>query len=260
MQLKGKVAVVSGGGSGIGRATALLLAREGAKVATLDRTLKTSQQTIETIVQQGGEGMAIPTDISQAGQVRQAFEQIPQQWGRVDLLFANAGINGVWAGIEDLDPDEWNKTIAVNLTGTFFTVKYAVPHLKEQGGAIVINASVNGTRVFSNTGATAYSCTKAAQVAMAKMLAVELGRQGIRINAICPGEIDTSIQENTDEQNLEKVQIPVEYPTGRIPLTGDRPGKAEQVAQLVLFLLCDAASHITGSEIWIDGGESLVQG
>lgn len=260
MQLEEKVAVVSGGGSGIGKATALLLAKMGAKVATLDRTLEKGEETIHKIEQEGGTGITIGTDISQSEQVKQAFEQIFQKWGRVDIVFANAGINGVWAGIEDLDPQEWNKTIAVNLTGTFFTIKYAVPYLKKQGGSVIINASVNGTRIFSNTGATAYASTKAAQVALAKMLAVELGREQIRVNVICPGQIETEIEDSTDAQNLESVKIPITYPKGRIPLTGNEPGTAEQVAQLVLFLASDAASHITGTEIWIDGGESLVQG
>jgi NAD(P)-dependent dehydrogenase (short-subunit alcohol dehydrogenase family) len=260
MQLKGKVAVVSGAGSGIGRASALLLAKEGAKVATLDRTIKNSQETVNQIQQEGGEGITIETDISQPEQVQQAYEQIYQKWGRVDFVFANAGINGVWAGIEELDPHEWDKTISINLTGTFLTIKYAVPYLKKQGGAIVINSSVNGTRMFSNTGATAYSSTKAGQVAMAKMLAVELARQKIRVNVICPGAIDTDIDDNTDHQNLDKVEIPVEFPEGEIPLTGKNPGTAEQVAQLVLFLLSDNSSHITGTEVWVDGGQSLLEG
>lgn len=260
MQLKGKVAVVSGAGSGIGRASALLLAKEGAKVATLDRTLKNSQETVNQIQQQGGEGITVETDISQPEQVQQAYAQIYQKWGRVDLVFANAGINGVWAGIEELEPQEWDKTISINLTGTFLTIKYAVPYLKQQGGAIVISSSVNGTRMFSNTGATAYSCTKAAQVAMAKMLALELARKQIRVNVICPGEIDTSIDDNTDHQNLEEIEIPVEFPEGHIPLTVEKPGTSEQVAQLVLFLLSDTASHITGTEVWIDGGQSLLEG
>ncbi|GFE68016.1 SDR family NAD(P)-dependent oxidoreductase [Chroococcus sp. FPU101] len=260
MQLKEKVAVISGAGSGIGRATALLLAKEGAKVATIDRTPKNSQETVNQIQEQGGEAITVEGDISQPEKVQQAYEQIYQKWGRIDLVFANAGINGVWAPIEDLDPQEWDKTISINLTGTFLTIKYAVPYLKKQGGAIVINSSVNGTRMFSNTGATAYSSTKAGQVAMAKMLAVELARQKIRVNVICPGAIDTDIDDNTDHQNLDKVEIPVEFPEGEIPLTGKNPGTSEQVAQLVLFLLSDNSSHITGTEVWVDGGQSLLEG
>ncbi|MCB0599526.1 MAG: SDR family oxidoreductase, partial [Phaeodactylibacter sp.] len=165
-----------------------------------------------------------------------------------------------WAPIDQLDPDEWQKTMQINLNGTFFTLKTAVPHLKKQGGAIVITASVNGTRIFSNTGATAYATTKAGQVAMAKMLALELAKHRIRINVICPGAIETSIDDNTEKQGLAEAQEPVDFPEGRIPLTDGKPGTAEDVAELVAFLASDAARHITGTEMWIDGAESLLQG
>jgi NAD(P)-dependent dehydrogenase (short-subunit alcohol dehydrogenase family) len=139
-------------------------------------------------------------------------------------------------------------------------VKYAVPLLKRNGGSIIINSSVNGTRVFSNTGATAYACSKAAQVAFAKMVALELAKHRIRVNVICPGAIETDINHSTEQQNLEKIKEPVEFPSGRIPLTDGKSGSSDQVAQLVLFLASDAASHITGTELWIDGAESLLQG
>jgi NAD(P)-dependent dehydrogenase (short-subunit alcohol dehydrogenase family) len=148
----------------------------------------------------------------------------------------------------------------INLKGTFLTVKYAVPFLKRQGGSVIITSSVNGTRIFSNTGATAYSCSKAAQVAFAKMVALELAEHRVRVNVICPGAIDTNIDENTEKRDLESVKEPVEFPEGEIPLTDGTPGTSEQVAQLVLFLAGDASSHISGTEIWIDGAQSLLQG
>jgi NAD(P)-dependent dehydrogenase (short-subunit alcohol dehydrogenase family) len=172
-------------------------------------------------------------------------------------VFANAGVNGTWARIEDLEIDEWDQTISINLSGTFYTLKYAVPHLKKQGGSIIINSSVNGTRVFSNTGATAYASTKAAQVAMAKMLALELAGSGVRVNVICPGAIETSIEDNTEQRDTEEMGVPVEFPEGWHPLRGE-PGSSEDVADLVYFLASDAARHITGTELWIDGGESLI--
>ena len=178
----------------------------------------------------------------------------------MDIVFANAGINGVWASLEELEPEEWDKTININLTGTFLTVKYAVPYLKRQGGSVIITSSVNGTRIFSNTGATAYSCTKAAQVAFTKMVALELAQDRIRVNVICPGAIDTNIDENTERRDLEEITEPVEFPEGKIPLTDGKPGTSQQVAQLVLFLASEASSHITGTEVWIDGGESLLKG
>jgi NAD(P)-dependent dehydrogenase (short-subunit alcohol dehydrogenase family) len=260
MQLTGKVAVITGSGSGIGRATALLLAKEGAKIAAIDRSADEAQETIAKIQHNGGEAMLAVADISQPEAMQQAYQKITEQFGQIDIVFANAGINGVWAPIEDLTPEEWDQTIDINLKGTFLTIKYAVPHLKKQGGAVIVTSSVNGTRIFSNTGATAYSCSKAAQVAMTKMLALELAEQRIRVNVICPGAIETNIDENTDRRNLEQVKEPVEFPEGEIPLTDGEPGTSEQVAQLVLFLASDASSHISGTEVWIDGAQSLLQG
>lgn len=260
MQLEGKVALVTGAGSGIGRAAALLMAKEGARIGALGRTENDLDDAVAEIDAAGGEAVALVADVSDAEQMRSAVDRLADRWGRLDIVFANAGINGVWAPIEELTPEEWDKTININLRGTFLTVKYAVPYLKRQGGAIVVTASVNGTRIFSNTGATAYSSTKAAQVAFTKMIAVELAGSRIRANVICPGAIETEIDDNTEQRNLEQVKVPVEFPEGKIPLTDGKPGSSEQVAQLALFLSSDAASHITGTEIWIDGAESLVMG
>lgn len=260
MQLTNKVALITGAGSGIGRAAALLLAKEGAKIGAIDHTPDESQETIAKIQQNGGTAVGAIADISQPDAMQQAVQTIGEQLGRIDVVFANAGINGVWAPIEELTPDEWDKTLNVNLRGTFLTLKYAVPYLKRQGGSVIITSSVNGTRIFSNTGATAYSCSKAAQVAFAKMTALELAEHRIRVNVICPGAIGTNISENTQQRNLDSVKEPVEFPEGEIPLTDGQPGTSEQVAQLVLFLASDASSHISGTEIWIDGAQSLLQG
>jgi len=260
MQLAQRVALVTGAGSGIGKAAALLLAKEGAKIGALGRTQDELKDTVTQIQNAGGEAIPLAADISQPNEMQQAVQQLVDQWGRLDIVFANAGINGVWAPLEELEPEEWDKTINVNLKGTFLTVKYAVPHLKKQGGSVIITSSVNGTRIFSNTGATAYSCTKAAQVAFTKMVALELAEHRVRVNVICPGAISTNIEESTEQRDLDEIREPVEYPEGRIPLTDGKQGSAEQVAQLVLFLASDAASHITGTEMWIDGAESLLMG
>lgn len=260
MQLLGKVAVVTGAGSGIGRETAMLLAQQGAIVGAIDWSAETLEETVDKIQHQGGSAMSVVADISQPNQVECAIAQIVEQLERIDIVFANAGINGVWAPIEEITPEDWNKTINTNLNGTFYTVKYTVPYLKKQGGSIIITSSVNGTRTFSNTGATAYSCAKAAQVAFTKMTALELAKHKIRVNVICPGAIGTNIQNTTQAHNIDQIQEPSYYPNGRVPLNGGLPGRPDQIAQVVLFLASDAASHMTGTEVWVDGAESLLVG
>jgi NAD(P)-dependent dehydrogenase (short-subunit alcohol dehydrogenase family) len=259
MRLEGRSALITGAGSGIGQATAVLLAAEGARVALLGRTEEELEETLEKVRDAGGEGMSVLADIADPGRMEAAMERIGEAWGGLDAVFANAGVNGVWAPLEKLSVDDWKESIDINLTGTFVTLKAAYPLMKGRRGSIVITSSVNGTRMFSNTGATAYACAKAGQVALAKMLAVELAQEGIRINVICPGAIETSIDDNTEKRELEEARMPVEFPEGKIPLGGE-PGKSEQVARLVLFLVSDDSSHITGTEVWIDGAQSLLQG
>lgn len=260
MDLQGRVALVTGAGSGIGRASALLLARHGARVACLGRSPDELQDVVDAIAAAGGEAMSLQADVGSSDELALAVARIGDRWDRLDIVLANAGVNGVWAPIEELQPDEWEQTIKVNLTGTFLTLKYAAPYLKRRGGAAIITASVNGTRMFSNSGASAYATSKAGQVALAKMLALELAKDRVRVNVICPGAIETSIDENTEQRDLEAAREPVEFPEGEVPLTDGAPGTAEQVAQLVLFLASDAASHISGTEIFIDGAQSLLQG
>ena len=260
LDLKGKVALVTGAGSGIGEAAAKKLAAAGARVAALGRTDDELTEVVDEMRSKGCQAIPLVADISDAGAMEQAYRRVEKEWGRLDIVFANAGINGVWSPIEELTPEEWNKTIGINLSGTFYTIKYAAPLLKRQGGSIIVTASVNGTRIFSNTGATAYSTSKAGQVAMTKMLALEFAPEKVRVNVICPGAIETNIDENTEQRDLEKVRIPVEFPESNQPLTGGKPGHSEQVADLVLFLASDMSSHITGTEIWIDGAESLIKG
>ncbi|MEZ0169439.1 SDR family oxidoreductase [Microvirga sp. TS319] len=258
MELQGKVALVTGAGSGIGKATALRFAREGAMVGVLSHTESEIRETAEEIVRAGGKAIPLVADVADEAQMRVAVTGLIETFGRLDIVFANAGINGMWAPIDELQPEEWDRTINTNLRGTYLTLHYAVPHLKRAGGSIVITASINGSRTFTSAGATAYSATKAAQVAMAQMLAVELAKHRIRVNVVCPGRIDTEIQDNTQRRNTEEAKVPAEYPEGPIPLTGSEAGTSEEVAELVLFLASDRARHITGTPVWIDGGQSLV--
>lgn len=259
-RVQGKVALVTGAGSGIGRAAALRLAEEGAKVALVDMKRERVAEVESRIGQAGGEAIALEADISKPKDLEDAVNAATAKWGRLDIVFANAGINGVLAPIESLTPEEWSTTIDINLKGTFLTVKYAVPALKKQGGSIVITSSINGNRVFSNFGMSAYSTSKAGQVAFMQMAALELAQFGIRVNAICPGAIQTHIDQNTHrEPELDQITIPVEFPEGDKPLE-DAPGKPEMVANLVLFLSSEESHHITGTSVYIDGAESLIRG
>ncbi|MDF1503646.1 SDR family NAD(P)-dependent oxidoreductase [Roseisolibacter sp. H3M3-2] len=258
--LHDRVSLVTGAGSGIGAASAERLARAGARVALVGRTADELERVADRIRGAGGTARVAVADVADADAMRRACDETAAEWGRLDVVFANAGVNGVWAPIDELQPDEFEATLRTNLLGTFVTIKYAAPHLKRRGGSVVVNASVNGTRVFSNTGATAYSASKAGQVAMTKMLALELAKHRVRVNVICPGAIATAIDANTEKRGVEREKEPVEYPAGEIPLTDGKPGTSEQVAELVLFLASDAASHVTGTEIWIDGGQSLLVG
>jgi NAD(P)-dependent dehydrogenase (short-subunit alcohol dehydrogenase family) len=258
--LQDKVALITGGGSGIGRAAALRLAGAGARVAVLDLEEAEAEGTAASIREAGGSALSLGANIAEAPQVEAAIERLLDEWGRLDIVFANAGINGVWAPLDELAVEEWQETLAINLSGTFYTLKYAAPALRRQGGAVIVTSSVNGTRIFSNSGASAYATSKAGQVALAKMLALELAKDRIRVNVICPGAVTTSIGENTEQRDLEEAREPVEFPEGEIPLTDGRPGSPEQVAELVLFLASDASDHISGSVIYIDGAQSLLQG
>jgi len=254
----GKVILVTGATSGIGEAAAQRFAAAGGKVGVLGRTPERIAQTVEAITQAGGEAIALEADVSDPTAMQAAFTALIAKWGRLDVVIANAGINGVWAPIEELTPEEWDTTLAINLRGTFLSIKYAVPHLKTRGGAIVVVASINGTRTFTSAGASAYSSSKAGQVALTKMAALELAKHRIRVNVVCPGAITTEIDDSTEKRNVEEAKVAAEYPDGDIPLTEGTPGEAEQVADTLLFLSSEGASHITGTEMWIDGGQSLL--
>ncbi|SES23108.1 SDR family NAD(P)-dependent oxidoreductase [Rhizobium sp. NFR03] len=254
------VALVTGAGSGIGKAAALVLAQDGYRIGVLGHTPDELEQTAAEIRKTGAEVEALTADVAEHEEMRNALSRLTERFGRLDVVVANAGINGVWAPIDDLTPEEWNRTIAINLTGTYLTIHTTVPHLKKAGGgSIVVVSSINGTRTFTTPGATAYTATKAGQVAMVQQLALELARHGIRINAVCPGEIETRISANTDQRKEEETGIPVEWPEGQVPLTGGKPGRSEDVANLIAFLASDKSRHITGSPIWIDGGQGLLR-
>jgi len=258
--LTGKRVLITGAGSGIGRATALVLARAGALIALMGRT---ESELLEVFDEIGGSIVGhtvVKADVSNENEMVAAFESISRTWDSLDCVVANAGINGVWAPLENLQIHEWDETIAINLRGTFITVKLALPHLKKNGGSVIVVSSINGNRVFSNSGATAYSCSKAAQVAFAKMTALELAKDRIRVNIVCPGAIDTKIDDSAERRGVEALHLPVEFPDGDVPLNQGRPGTADDVARTIWFLASDLSSHISGTEIYVDGAQSLLQG
>ncbi|MBA4798232.1 MAG: SDR family oxidoreductase [Rhizobiales bacterium] len=254
-----ETALVTGAGSGIGKGAALRLAKGGAFVGLLGRTEDELEETLAEIRAGGGDGMVLVADVSQADQMAEAVGRLIDARKGLQIVVANAGINGTWAPIDDLKPEEFDKTIAINLRGTYLTLHHTVPFLKKTGGSIIVMSSINGTRTFTTPGATAYSATKAAQLAMVQQLALELGRHGIRINAICPGAIETEIDDNTNVRKKRQTEVPVEFPEGDIPLTGGESGTIDDIADVVAFLASDASRHVTGTPIWVDGGQSLLR-
>ena len=258
MELDGKIALVTGGGSGLGAAAARAMAQAGAHVVLIGRTTAQMDEVAAAIRDAGGKALTLKADISDEAQMKAAFARIGSEYGRLDIVFANAGINGVWAPIDELTYDEWNETQRINLGGTFLTAHLSVPLMKQNGGSFIITSSINGTRTFTLPGASAYSTSKAGQVAFGQMLAIELAQYRIRVNIICPGAIKTEIGDNTTQRNNERALVPAIFPRGKVPLTNGKPGTAEQVADLVVFLGSDRSSHISGTPIWIDGAQSLL--
>jgi NAD(P)-dependent dehydrogenase (short-subunit alcohol dehydrogenase family) len=258
-QFAGRVALVTGGGSGIGKATAIELGRQSASVAVLSRQQDRIDATCAEVIDAGGQALGIRADVTSEEALANAVRQIDERWGRLDAVVVNAGANGVFAPLDELTLDEWNQTMATNLTSTFLTTKAALPLLKRQGGSIVVVSSVNGSRNFNYPGAVAYSTSKAGQVAFTKMVAIELAQHNIRINVVCPGAIRTNIGEATHPRNIDAIRWPVEFPKGTSPLAGG-PADPAQVARVIAFLLSDAADHVSGTEMWVDAAESLLVG
>lgn len=255
IDLRGKVALITGAASGIGLATARALAAQEVRLVLLDRDPKLPDLQKEFAC------MGSVADVDDLPSLEALVQRATQELGGLDLVFANAGTNGVWAPLAQLDPTEWEQTLRVNLTGTFLTIRAALPALRARGGgSIIVTASVNGTRMFSNTGCTAYACSKAGQVALVKMLALELAPENIRVNVICPGYIESNIHAQTIRRQLDTVGVRAEYPDGTVPLSQKGVGKPEQVASVVLFLASELSSHVTGTEIFVDGAQSLLQG
>ncbi len=256
--LDNKVAFITGGASGIGAGTARRFAQEGARVAIVDVQPEEGERLRSELVAEGAEAIYIDCDVSDADADKRAIDATVKQFGKLDIVFANVGINGVWTPIDELQPEEWDKTLNINLRGTYLTVHFAVPYLKQAGGSIIITSSVNGNRTFSSPGASAYSTSKAGQVAFMKMIALELGRHNIRCNAVCPGAIHTNIDQRTEHRNTDQLGMKVELPAGS-PALHEGQGEPVDVADACLFLASDLGRHVSGVEMYVDGGASLLR-
>jgi NAD(P)-dependent dehydrogenase (short-subunit alcohol dehydrogenase family) len=256
-EFSGQTILVTGAGSGIGAATALTLAAGGALIGALDLRAELCDDICARITAAGGRAIPLVADVTREADMRAAVVALVAT-GRLDGVVVSAGINGTWAPIDDLTPDEWDRTIAVNLRGTYMTLHVAVPHMKAAGGAIVLVSSINGVRTFTSPGAVAYSASKAAQFAVGHQLALELARHRIRVNTVCPGYTRTGIGRTMVHRNAAEARYPAEHALGTVPLTGGTPAEAQEVAEAIAFLMSSRARHITGTPLFVDGGESVL--
>ena len=245
-EFAGKVALVTGGGSGLGRATALAFAKAGAKVAVDDIADEGGQETVRMIEAAGGEAFYIHADVRDEAEVKAMVEATVARFDRLDFAYNNAGISGGARPEEFWDADIFDNTIATNTRGVFLCMKYEVPEmLKTGGGAIVNTASVAG---FNGTGHPSYIGSKHAVVGLTKAVAMNLATQNIRVNAVCPGAIDTPMVQGVTARNPDNAKLIARlHPVGRI-------GQPDEVANVVLFLCSDRASFITGHPMAVDGG------
>jgi NAD(P)-dependent dehydrogenase (short-subunit alcohol dehydrogenase family) len=250
---KGKVALVTGAGAGIGRGTALVLAGEGAKVIVADIDPKLAKETVTMIRKGGGEARSVRMDVSISKQVQGAIATGVREFGRLDILVNNAGIAISHGPIADVPEETWDRILGVNLKGVFLCSKYAIPHMTSSGkgaGKAVVNiASVAG--LFGEPSGTAYCASKGGVIAFTRAMAMDCAPQGIRVNCICPGAVMTPLQERwyATHKDPERIQKTYEraYPLKRI-------ARPEEVGKLVSFLASEDASFITGSAYVLDGG------
>ncbi|NER35283.1 MAG: SDR family oxidoreductase [Oscillatoria sp. SIO1A7] len=248
-QFQGKVALVTGASSGIGKATAISFARAGAKVVLASRGIAEGEKTARDIQEEGGEAIFVRTDVSKSADVETVVHKTLDTYGRLDCAFNNAAIFqkssvGMVSPLTDWSEEDWNYIIDVNLKGMWLCLKYEIPAMIEQGsGAIVNTASVGA--IVGVVGSPAYSAAKGGIIALMKAAAIEYAKSGIRINAVSPGSIKTKMLDNVPADLLAQIQAG--HPLGRI-------GKPEEIAEAVLWLCSDKASFVTGHNLIIDGG------
>ncbi|HEX2187155.1 MAG TPA: SDR family NAD(P)-dependent oxidoreductase [Chloroflexota bacterium] len=250
MRLAGKVAIITGGGSGIGRASAILFAREGARVIIGNRNVGAGEATVAHIRAEGGDCQFVPTDVTVAQDVARLVETAVTMHGRLDCLFNNAGINMV-GSVVDVTEADWQRTIDTNLKSVFLGCKYAIPHLIRAGGGTIINNSSNAG-LMGRPNDPVYCASKHGVIGLTKSLALRHGPENVRVNAICPGPIESQMMEEGrramgDAAAFDRVAA------SQTALKRIAP--AEEVAELVVFLASDAARNITGAAIPTDGGK-----
>jgi NAD(P)-dependent dehydrogenase (short-subunit alcohol dehydrogenase family) len=249
MQLKGKVAIVTGAGRGIGRAIAQVFAAEGAAVVVAARTASEGNECVADIQAAGGEAFYQQTDVSQRVDVQRLVDACLERYGRLDILVNNAGIGGPGKPLYESDEEDWDLVLDTNLKGCFLGMRYAIPPMREAGGGAIINLS-SVLAEHTLPGCTAYSASKAGIIALTRATALEVGQHGIRVNCIQPGSTDTPMMwEGLDEAGRREIEplVAAAAPLGKV-------GSPEEIAQAALFLASDAASFITGASLLVDGG------
>src|SRR2546422_969440 len=249
MRLANKVALITGGTSGIGQATALLFAREGARVAITGRDEIRGNSVIEQIVKENGQAIFVRADVRNADECRRAVEQTLSTFSRVDILFNNAGVFYPHTTL-DCSEEEWDLQIDINLKGTFLMSKQTLPRMIAQGSGVIINNS-SGWGIVGGDAAVAYCASKGGVVLLTKAMAIDHGRQGIRVNCICPGDVDTPMLSEDARMRGMKWEG---YPPGCSTRPLGRIGTADEIAKAALFLASDDSSFMTGTALVVDGG------
>ncbi|MFC4640165.1 SDR family NAD(P)-dependent oxidoreductase [Deinococcus hohokamensis] len=252
-RLSGRVLLVTGAASGIGRAIALAAASEGARVVAADVSREGAQRTVADILAAEGEATFVPCDVADQGQVQALVDTTVSHFGQLDVLVNNAGIAGDGVPAHELEVDLWDRVMAVNLRGPFLCARYALPHLMRSGGVIVNVASTYG--LVGAPNAPAYCASKGGVVALTRQLAVDYGPRGVRVNAVCPGYVDTDMggrRASLPPQEAQAANERREANAARQPL--GRQAHADEIAQAVLFLASEGSSFMTGSVVTVDGG------